>query len=144
MLRYSSYNPDKQTPWGQSGGWWKLKEALEQEKIDTTNVDFHNSLADTRATLAVIQSMADVEITAFNGKDEPLPLKEEQWGAFGHGEHVVVKLGSVRHTGIIHAYDPIDDTYSVHVQEGNRKGQFVRYSANQLQKLYQYDNPIGS
>jgi len=142
MLRYSSYNPDKITNWGKSGGWWKLQEALEQQNIDTTGVDFHNALADVRATLALMQSMAGAEVTAFNGSDNTiLDFVQEQWGAFKHGEHIQVK--SIKYVGIIHAYDPIDLKYVVHILEGNRQGQFVRYSESSLLKLYQYDTPIG-
>jgi len=140
MLRYVSYNPEKVGQWGK-GAWWKLQEALEQENVDTTGVDFHDALADVRATLALIQAMADQPITAFDGKNDPLPFKDIEPDAFKRGEAVYIK--PIRMNGIIHAYDHIKDKYSVHITDGHRKGKFHSYDADQLQSRFDYDALIG-
>lgn len=137
MLRYCHYNPDKLTPWGKSGGWWKLEEALAQENIQTDGVDFHDAMADVRATLAVIQAMAGVPITAFDGTDDPLPLKTET-GTFALGDAVQIKV--TRRTGTVHAYLP-PDQYSVKLDGDTAR--FSTYTESQLRTRYLYDAPIG-
>ncbi|GEM_PF-572736 len=141
MLRYVAYNPNKIGRYG-AGAWWKLQEALEQEGVDTDGIDFHNALADVRATLTVIQSMAGAEVTAFkDNNDTPLPFTVVEPDEFSRGEHVTIK--PIRKHGIIHAYDHIKGLFSVHIMEGNRKGKFNNYEAKQLQSRFQYDAPIG-
>lgn len=79
MLEYCKYNPSKINTRGKPGAWWKLEEALAQETINPGDANFHDAMFDIRATLAVMQSMAGVEITAFEGKDDTvLPFQETQ------------------------------------------------------------------
>lgn len=57
MLEYSKFNPGKMSRWGKKGGWWKLTEAVEQEKI-TVSGSAHDALIDVRMTLQLIEAMA--------------------------------------------------------------------------------------
>jgi len=56
MQMYAANNPEKLTPWGKKGGWWKLTEALEQEGLEPLS-DAHDALADVRMTLQLIQHL---------------------------------------------------------------------------------------
>lgn len=58
MLMYAAHNPEKLTPWGAKGGWWKLTEALKQEGL-TPSSDAHDALADVRMTLQLIQCLQE-------------------------------------------------------------------------------------
>lgn len=57
MLEYVKVNPNKRTKWGTMGGWWKLTEAVEQERISVEGVP-HDALVDVRMTLLLILAMA--------------------------------------------------------------------------------------
>ena len=57
MLRYVDHNANKTTSWGKSGGWWKLVEALEQERI-TPDAFAHDALVDVQMTRQLVVKMA--------------------------------------------------------------------------------------
>jgi len=158
MKRYASYNPDKVNK-GYSGSWWKLEEAIQQEGITIPDGKFHDAKTDIRATLAVIQSMAGVDITAFSGKDEPLPLKETQWGTFNYDQ--LVHIIANNRQGYVRGHLP-PNQYSVQLvsQEIDDAQRVRTYQESQLlpiqylepleavpvdevKPIYQYDAPIG-
>ncbi|MEO1289044.1 MAG: 3'-5' exonuclease, partial [Chloroflexota bacterium] len=56
MRTYSRHNPNKVSR-GRKGGWWKLVEAVEQQRM-TAREDAHDALADVLMTIDLIQSMA--------------------------------------------------------------------------------------
>lgn len=57
MLTYVKHNPNKTTPWGKKGGWWKLVEAMEQEGLEPDE-NAHDALADVLMTIDLIKAMA--------------------------------------------------------------------------------------
>lgn len=57
MLRYVGHNSNKLSPWGKTGGWWKLSEALEQELLPV-DANAHDALADVRMTRQLILKLA--------------------------------------------------------------------------------------
>ena len=158
MKRYATYNPDKISR-GYSGGWWKLEEAIEQEGITIKDGQFHDAKTDIRATLAVIQSMAGVEVTAFDGTDDPLPLKDAQWGTFTKNQ--LVHIIPNKRQGYVRGHLP-PTQYSVQLisQEIDDPKRVTTYQESQLlpiqyleplepeplplyMPVYQYDAPIG-
>lgn len=57
MLQYVAHNDNKVSNWGKRGAWWRLTEALEQERI-TPDEFAHDALVDVQMTRQLVQKMA--------------------------------------------------------------------------------------
>lgn len=57
MLHYVAHNDNKITDWGKRGAWWRLTEALEQERI-TPDAFAHDALVDVQMTRQLVEKMA--------------------------------------------------------------------------------------